>query len=468
MAGTGNLPATPGQRSWPRRLLNRLEVGQAVFFAVLLRVWQLLAGLVTLLLMVRYFSQEVQGMYYAFASVIAIQTFFELGLNIVIVNQCSHEWSELAIGSDGKITGAPHALSRLVSLGRQLFGWYGAASLLFVIATTTVGTKFLTATAAEGVNWEWPWILVAIFSGVLLWTLPFNAVLEGCNQVASVNRFRLVQAAMANLSVWAVMAAGGGLWAAVAGSVARVTCDLLFLLVRYRNFFAPFWQATVTATVAWRSEIWPLQWRLAVGAIFGYFGYFLFVPVMLWYEGTVVAGQMGMTWTVVTAIQAAALAWVQTRAPLFGMLVRQGDRTELDRVFFRVSTLGVAAYVVAAVPFWLLICGFHFWQLEVRSRLLQPAATAAFLAAALVQIITSSAAFYVRAHKQEPFLWVGVISNLAAGAAVWQLGSRFGPLGAGVGLLTVNLLITLPTHLYLWQSCRALGAGSTQEEGTRE
>jgi hypothetical protein len=435
-------------------MLNRLEVGQAVFFAVLLRVWQLFGGAITLLMMVKYFDLKMQGMYYAFASVIAMQSFFELGFNILIVNQCSHEWSKLRLTAGGQLAGDGDALSRLISFGRLLFRWYGAASLLFVLAITTVGTAFLAHKKAPGVDWQEPWIVVAVLSGLLLWTLPFNAVLEGCNQVAAVNRFRLIQAIAASGSVWVVMWQGGGLWAAVAATAARLGCDLCFLLVWYRRFFRAFWQPAAGAIVDWRGEILPLQWRLAVGAVFGFFAYFLFVPVMVWYHTWEVAAQMGMTWTVVTSIQAAALAWVQTRAPLFGILISQNDRSELDRIFFRVSALGIAAYVAAATLFWLLVWQMKVWDSNIAARLLGPPAVAAFLAAALVQIWTSSLAFYVRAHKREPFLWVGVVSNVAIGLAVWYFGQHWGPLGAGLGFLMCNLLITLPTHIFLWRRCR--------------
>jgi hypothetical protein len=389
--------------------------------------------------------------------VIALQTFFELGFNILIVNQCSHEWSRLSLSDDGRFTGDKVARSRLVSFGRLLFRWYGVTSLLFLLAAMTGGSAFLALAhePAANVAWKGPWAATAVTSALLLWTLPFNAVLEGCNQVAAVYRFRLIQAVVASLSVWIVMAVGGGLWAAAAASAARLGCDLFLLLVWYRRFFDSFWSRPAGAFVDWSTEIWPIQWRLAVGAVFGYFAYFFFVPVMVWHHGLVVAGQMGMTWTVVTAVQAAALAWVQTRAPLFGVLVSQHERAELDRVFFRVSALGVGAYFAAAGPFWVLVWLLNIWYQPVANRLLGPAATAAFLAAALVQIVTSSLAFYVRAHKREPFLWVGVVSNVAIGIAVWLLGGRFGPLGAGLGLLGCHLFLTLPTHVVLWRQCRA-------------
>lgn len=446
-------PPTP-RRFSPRRWLALLEIDRAVFYAILLRIWQLLAGAGTILLMAHFFSGELQGYYYTFASLVAMQTFFELGLNIVVINVCSHEWAQLELDKTGTIRGDARARSRLISLGRMLFRWYGVASFLFMVVAGAVGVYFLSAQEEVGVDWQAPWLTLAIMSGLLLWTLPFNAVLEGCNQVATVNRFRLIQAITANAAVWTVMILGGGLWAAVAATTARLICDLYLILVHYRDFFAPFFSPARGERISWKEEVWPLQWRLAVGGIFSYFAFFLLTPVMISYHGAVVAGQMGMTWTVVTAIQAAAMAWVQTRAPRFGMLIQNRNFSELDRAFRRVTLLAALAMVLASGTFWVLLRGLHAFHFSIAERLLDPLPTALLLLAAFVELLASSLVYYVRAHKQEPFLVVNVISNCLVGLLVWRLGSWYGPTGAALGLLAEHALFTLPVHWLLWVQCR--------------
>jgi len=336
----------------------------------------------------------------------------------------------------------------------MLFRWYGAASVLFIVVAGGVGFLFLSQQPDVQVAWQSPWLVLAIVSGLLLWTLPFNAILEGCNQVATVNRFRLIQAIVANVSVWTIMIFGGGLWAAVAATSARLLCELYLLMVRYRHFFAPFFQSAGEHLISWRSEVWPLQWRLAIGGVFSYFAFFLMTPVMISYHGAVVAGQMGMTWTVVTAIQAAAIAWVQTRVPRFGILIKEGKFLELDQIFRRFTLLGAMAMILASITFWLLVVGLNAIEYPLVDRLLGPIPSGLLLAAAFVQMLASSLVYYVRAHKQEPFLVIGVISNCLAGLTIWRLGSWYGPTGAAVGLLATNALFTLPCHWVIWLRCR--------------
>src|SRR5206468_2800274 len=94
-----------------------LGIDRAVFFAIAGKIWSLSAGLVTTLLIAGFFSPDLQGYYYTFQAVLAIQAIAELGLGSVLTYYASHEWAKLALDRDGEVTGDAEAMSRLVSLG---------------------------------------------------------------------------------------------------------------------------------------------------------------------------------------------------------------------------------------------------------------------------------------------------------------------------------------------------------------
>lgn len=60
-----------------RRLLAGLEVDRAVVFSVLTSFWRVAAGLVSMVLIARFFPPEIQGFYYTFWSLLALQSFVE-------------------------------------------------------------------------------------------------------------------------------------------------------------------------------------------------------------------------------------------------------------------------------------------------------------------------------------------------------------------------------------------------------
>ncbi len=459
-----SVPDDPEKRSWLRRLLGGLEADRAVIYAVSARAWQFLAGPVTMVLIARYFSKDVQGYYYTFASLLALQTFVELGLHNVIINLASHEWAKLELDPFGTIRGDGDALSRLVGLGRFIFKWYAAAFALFVVGVGTAGVLFFGAQEEAGVGWQSPWWSLVILSGALLWTLPFNALLEGCNQVAQVNRFRIQQAVTATLVIWVSIASGLELWATVTAALSKLLWDLYLLCVRYKEFFRPFARPAEGPVLAWRSEIWPLQWRLAVMGAFNYFGFYLLTPVMFHYHGAADAGQMGMTWAALTAIQAACFAWVQTRAARFGILIAGGKFADLNLLFGRLMRRAILVQIVTSWCFFATVWGLYLWLPRYGERLLPPLPTAALAVALILMNVPQCQSVYVRAHKQEPFLLQGVISSTLTAVLVWLWGgSWLGPLGAALALLAVNGLFTIPYSTYLWNRCRVENPSTQQQ-----
>lgn len=426
-----------------RRLVNRMEIDRATFFALAVRGWQLGAGALSLVLIGWFFSPELRGYFFTFSSLIGWQAIFELGFGIATTNVCSHEWSKLKLDEAGRITGDADALSRLVSLGRFIVGWNALASVGFIAIVGTVGALVLHDGDSQ-IAWRMPWITVMLLAGLLFWMSPLNALLEGCNQVAEVHHFRFLQAAAATVALWTAISLGWGLWAAVASVGTRVVTNLAFLLIRYRRFFEPFTRPAQAARISFRSEVWPLQWRLAASGLTGFVTFALIVPVIKAYQGAELAGRMGMTWTMITAVQAASLAWVQTRVPLFGMLIAREDIRELDRVYRRLTAISFSVLAGAAVVITGGVYAFQRWVPEWGDKFLTLPPTLALLAGVLCFHLPQCQAMYLRAHKVDPLLLISTISNVAIGLAIWLGGAAYGPLGASIGYAAAVACFTLP------------------------
>ncbi|MCY2986362.1 MAG: hypothetical protein NTY19_00590 [Planctomycetota bacterium] len=437
-----------------RRFVNRLEVDQAVFYSLCVRAWQFVAGPISVLMIGTFFQPDVQGYFYTFSSLMALQSFFELGFHIVIVNVSSHEWLHLELDAAGRVRGDSAALSRLGSLSRLLLVWYGVAAVLFAISVGGGGAWFLARKDYGPIPWPMPWAVLVLLSASTLWVLPFIVLLEGCGQMAVVNRYRVYQAVCGSLAVWTCLACGGSLWAIVAASAVQLIWSLILLAVRYRRFFQAVFHAPAGPRLRWSTELWPMQWRLAISAVFSYFAFNLFTPVIFHYHGPAMAGRMGMTWQLVTMLQAVALAWVQTRAPLFGRLVAKQDFRELDRVFFRLTWISLGVACAGGSALWLAVWGLYAWEFRLANRMLGPAVTGLFLLAILVFHFPSCQAFYVRAHKREPLLLVSIVSCSLIGGSVAWAGQFYGPLGTAWAYLAVVAGCIFPWQTWVWWRCR--------------
>ncbi len=438
-----------------QRLLRRAEVDRPVALAVLAQTWTLASGPVTLLLIAWYLTPELQGYYYTFGSLLALQSFVELGFSVVITQFASHEWAHLGVDDGGRIMGEPDSLSRLISLGRLAFKWYAVVSCVFVVGVSMVGYIFFSHNPHPGINWVFPWLTVVFLTGLQLWMLPLLSLLEGCNQMANIYLFRLIQAGLGTMALWLALALGAGLW--VAPVYAGVGClvNLTLLLLRYRLFFQPFFSSPPSARISWRLEIWPMQWRLALSGLVNYFAFSLFSPVMFQYHGAVVAGQMGMTWQVIMALQGVALAWVHTKVPRFGTLIVKKEYAALDRFFFRTSSVSVAVISFGAIMLWLIVYLLSALHHPLAQRMLAPLPTGLFLLAAILMQISQCQSAYLRAHKREPLVVLSVVTSVAIGLLVWLLGGAYGPMGAAFSYLTVVAVFTIPYETALWFRCRA-------------
>ena len=437
-------------------MFDRLSLDRAVAYSIAVRLWQLAAGPVSLVLIAVYFSPEEQGFYYAFANLMALQGFVELGLNVVVLNLTSGQWAKLHLDEHGRAAGDADAKARLGNLLRQLRRWYSVVSVLFFLGVATAGYFFLLPRDNPETTWRLPWFALTLLTAGLTWTWPLVAMLEGCDQVATVNRYRLTQAVLGSAAVWAVMLSGGGLWAAPASAAVRLACDAHLIVRRFGRLFFSLLRTPPQPRLDWNRHVWPLQWRLGLIVTFQFFELSLPTLVIFAYHGADVGGQMGMTWTLATTLHAAALAWVQTKAPRFGALVAQAKFAELDRLFRRLTWTAIAAAIVGAAAIGALVFGLdHFdFQLlgrRLADRVLPLPEVALLLAVFVLKVPPFCMAFYIRAHRKEPLLLVSLASSVVSGLLVWLGGWHYGPAGAATGLLISTLAINLPGHYFVWR-----------------
>lgn len=426
---------------------------RAVGFAVTARIWQLGSSVVTVLLIARYFSPELQGFYYTFASLLALQSFVELGFFNVIISVASHEWAKLGLDSSGSITGDRRARSRLISLGRLVFKWYAVAAIAFVVGVGSAGVVFFARTDVHTVAWQGPWIAIVCLTGLILWALPFVSLLEGCNQVETIQRLRLSQSILSSVGLWGAFALGAGLWALAVAAAVNALRHLWILLVQYRRFFIPFVSPPEGPTVHWRHDIWPMQWRLGLSGIVNYFAFSFFSPVMFYYHGPVQAGQTGMTLAGVYGIQSVAMAFLYPKVPTFGVLIARQEFAALDRLWRATSVTSVVVCALGALAFWTGVVILNGAEWPLSARLLSPAPTGLFLCGMLLMHVSACQTAYLRAHREEPIVALSVTSSLLIGLMVWLLGSRFGPLGAAAGYLGVAIIVVL-WETRILSSCR--------------
>jgi hypothetical protein len=427
----------------------------AVLYGFATRIWTIAAGLVNLLLIARFFTPAVQGFYYTFGSLLGWTAFLELGLATVIQQFTSHEWAHLSFGPNGEIVGDRHAAERLAALARIAFRWYSVASIASAVVIGVGGAIFLSRHAEPGISWILPWAVLVSTTAVALFLLPGWAILDGCNQLDRTNRTRLLLVVGGSLATWATILCGGELWTSSASTVANLVITVVFFRASYSAFFKSLRRMPAGgADLSWRQELWPMQWRIALSWICGYFIFSLMTPVLFSVRGAAEAGQMGMTMTLFNSLIAVSLTVALRRAPVFGILIARREYRKLDVLYRHTLLLTLGVATLGAVAVYGVLVGLRKLHHPLAYRFLEPGTAGVMLAATVIVIGVSVMATYLRAHKREPFMVPSLLNFLAVSLGMIVFGKRFGVAGiAAVYLVSVAFFAIIEVAIFV--RCRA-------------
>jgi O-antigen/teichoic acid export membrane protein len=334
------------------------------------------------------------------------------------------------------------------------FKWYTVSAVLLIISLIPAGLYFFAQSPAKVVDFTWrlPWALAVIGVGCNLLLIPFYAVITGSGDVASINRREMMGGMAGSIIGWLVIACGGGLYAIPAVTTGTIVVGVLYLFRSKPRLVATafshaFGSQRSYHTVSWWGEVWPMQWKIALSWVSGYFIFQLFTPVLFKFHGPVVAGQMGMTLSAVNAVQGVCIMWLQTRSPEFGKFIALKNWQALDTSFKQILKQAMIVSVVLSAVTIVVVAGFQTYT-TIGTRFLPVVQVMIFLVAVCGIVVISGWATYMRAHKQEPMMLITSISSILVGASTLFLGVKYSSLGMAVGYCLVTLVYGIPSTYF--------------------
>lgn len=440
---------------------------RAIFFTIIARSWSTLAGAVNVLLIARFLSQTEQGYYYTFLSLVAIQVVFELGFSFVILQMAAHERARLTTFQADKVEGDMSAYARLASILQQAVRWYTRLAFAMVATLLVVGIRFFSThnRTGETIHWLLPWCLDAIAAALVFQIDPIISFLEGCGWVVGVAKMRFFQAAAASLIAWMCLLLHHGLFAPAATIGAQALVGLSYLVFVHGKLLRGLLSVPKGPHyVSWRQEIWPFQWRIAVSWGSNYFVYQLFTPVLFAFSGPVVAGRMGMSLSIGTSISNVALAWISTKAAPFGSLVAKKQIGALNRLFRKTLIQSTAMLFICEVAGLSVLAGISHFLPKFADRFLPLPWFAVLLLTILMGHIVICQAYYLRAHKQEPFLWYWIWIALFSAISVYWTGKHWGIAGVTLSYFVCGGVLRLIAATFIFFRKKRLWHGEAIED----
>ena len=436
--------------NYVKQKLKQIGIDASIAYSSGGRIVQGLTGLGSIYFIGTFLTAQEQGYYFTFSSLLALQVFFELGLHNVITQFAAHENAHLTYDSDYNAMGPNEYASRLASILRlstKIFAWI---STLFWIVITIAGYYFFSHSSARiedcHIDWMLSWILLSFLSSINLFLSPVYAIVMGLKRVKEISKIRFLQSIFMPLSVWLGLILGIKLYALALSSLVSVVIGLIYLNKQHIICqLKKIWKLQSSYTVSYKNEIFPLQWKVALSWVSGYFIYQLFNPILFHYVGAEVAGQMGMTMQVVNAIQAFAFSWMSTKIPIYSTYIAQRRYELLDILFQKTLKQMLSVCLVIIILFLATLQYIDvFFPFRISNRFISGMPLYLLCFSIISNQILSSYANYLRCYKREPLVVMSVIIAALCAVSAFVCTSNFGMTGLVCGYTVIISFIELP------------------------
>lgn len=443
-----------------KELAKKIGIDKSIAYSSGARIIGGFTGVASVFFITTFLTGVEQGFFYTFGSLLAMQVFFELGLTSIMTQFAAHEASCLQLTDDGHYSGDPFFVSRLASLVRFCIKWYAILALLVVSFLLIVGFLYFKRfgeTQSTDVEWRLPWIIISIATGIKLYEGPLTSILSGLGYVKEMSIITFGQQIIIPVFTWIGLAVGLKLYVVGLGYLVSVIVWLTFVIRQgLLRIIINLWNEKIENRVSYMKEIFPLQWRISLSWISGYFIFNIFNIVLFVVEGAVVAGQMGMTLQALNAIQTLSFSWIGTKVPLYSKLIALKDYVQLDKLFKKTLRQMTSVCAVLLFLFLLFIFFLRITELKINGnvfadRFLDYIPLLLMIIPVYTHQYVNSWATYLRCHKKEPFLINSVVAGGLCMISTLGFGHLYGLYGVTIGYCIIQILM-FPWGYYTYYS----------------
>jgi hypothetical protein len=426
-----------------QRLRKWMQFDATLVYALTARLWQILAGPITLGLILHAFTLPQQGIYYTFVGLATLQNLFELGyLNLLI--------SRVGRATGNSLSAIAESSSTNESTYRELAGhlhvarnWFALIACLFFFFALSIGFFILRKTEVP-LRWQEPLIAYVASSACIFYLTHRIAFLEGAGARASVYRLYLFQSILGSAAVWSGLIFGFKLWALVFASLVQLGMTSFFTLFRPPAIMGRLQNLAPDREIRDRNANRAGQWRTAAYSLVQFAANQFFVLLVMQFHGEEEAGRMGISLMAVNAVQTVALAWMQTKYALFATQHGSGQQDAALRLWRQ--ALMISLVILAILLFDLLVGLFivaYFFP-NYQNRFIAPAELIVLSIGILANHIVASLTLFVMSRRSTPLTRAALIgfSTTAIGVALGAL--WFKNLGAVAGYSLGMACVALP------------------------
>lgn len=426
-------------------LKNLFGIDKDILWILINKFWSTFKGPLTIYFIIKYLSPQQQGLWYTFISLGTLSIFAELGFTIIITQFVSHEYAHLK-EENGVLVGNITNIEKIISLIRFSVKFYlkiipAAILILFIVGFFYFDMKLDMTYLA--------WVMYSIIGGLTLLSSLLQAIYQGLDKVKKTQVNILIGSVFMTLFNWLLLYLHYAVWALVWGNL----LGLIIMCILLYNTAPKFWNQIIKFKVEhrylWSHEIINLQWKYAISWISGFFIFYLFVPAVYKYENPVLAGQIGVTLSIISAVNGIAYAWVFSKIPKFNMLVAHKQRNGLLTLFQKSFIRSIVILLLFDLIFLVIVYGMGHYNFYEK-RFLSLYFTFLLILSQVPNVIIGLLSVYLRSHKEEPYYILSLIGACLTTICTLIVLPYYGFTNFLYSLIITNVFFSLPMAVYIY------------------
>jgi O-antigen/teichoic acid export membrane protein len=385
-----------------------------LFSTLINRLWGLIAGPISMLMIPLFLSPEQQGYWYLFGSLSALSIFADLGFTNIILQFSAHEYAFLEFIDANYLDGNELCLKKLGSFFCFVVKWILNISIIVFPIIYIIGIVFFIRDKVLSIYFL-PWTLYAIGSLLNFCNNSVLSFIEGLDKIAEIQKIRFIVAVINTFLVVSLLFLHCNIYA-LAFSMLLSSLSIFFSLFgKFNKLLKQLISISAGFTYSWHEEIMPLFAKYVLSYVSGYFIMLMYTPLMHYFHGPIYSGKVGLTNSLVMVIFNISNIWMYTIIPKINIFISKKSWEELDRSFLKRILLTLSTYLALTICLFMFIFLFKNLLLiqKIVPRFLPVTALIMLLFCYFFQTIINSIAIYLRGHKKEP------LAFLSFAMAVW-------------------------------------------------
>lgn len=372
-------------------------------------VLSLIKGPIIMLLVASCVSETTQGYWYTFGSLSALSALADLGFGTLVGQFSAHEFSQLSFDKQMRFVGEKERIEKMAGLFKYVIKWAICVCLIAYPIIYTIGIFVLNAHGGFSA-WIIPWTIFILSGSISFVAKIVLSFFEGCGQIHKIQSNYLISTLVISIASIIMLVLKCDLYALAVPSLLGAIANIILLFCVFGRPLSQVFNLKIKTKYNWSKQFLRLIWKYAISWGCGYLVFQLYTP-MAFLKDPILGGKVGITLTLVQACFVISNTFNSVLQPKLNMAVASHDWPRAEGYVYKGTAFSMAMYLMGAAVI-LFSVGFLVKYISLFNRFLDIATVSWLLVAWFLQIIINTIATYGRAHKQEPFLYLSIVSAL--------------------------------------------------------